>query len=183
MRLFVGLSLPADVRSRLASLKGGLPDARWVAEENLHLSLRFIGQAASGDERDIDLVLQSVTGSPFDLTLTGFGAFAEEVVAPESNLLPVPDNMPDEKAAGFMMVYGTSYYALKQRANLQPGETLLVLGASGGVGLAAVELGKAMGAKVIAAASSRLAVPRRTRKESSMATCYRGRRPFKRAIR
>ena len=86
--------------------------------------------------------------------LTGFGAFAEEVVAPESNLLPVPDNMPDEKAAGFMMVYGTSYYALKQRANLQPGETLLVLGASGGVGLAAVELGKAMGAKVIAAASS-----------------------------
>tara|TARA_Y100001001_G_scaffold159434_1_gene180383 strand:- start:62 stop:1042 length:981 start_codon:yes stop_codon:yes gene_type:complete len=86
--------------------------------------------------------------------LTGFGAFAEEVVAPESNLLPVPDNMPDEKAAGFMMVYGTSCYALKQRANLQPGETLLVLGASGGVGLAAVELGKAMGAKVIAAASS-----------------------------
>lgn len=86
--------------------------------------------------------------------LTGFGAFAEEVVAPESNLLPIPDNMPDEKAAGFMMVYGTSYYALKQRANLQPGETLLVLGASGGVGLAAVELGKAMGAKVIAAASS-----------------------------
>lgn len=86
--------------------------------------------------------------------LTGFGAFAEEVVAPESNLLPVPDNMPDEKAAGFMMVYGTSYYALKQRANLQPGETLLVLGASGGVGLAAVKLGKAMGAKVIAAASS-----------------------------
>ena len=86
--------------------------------------------------------------------LTGFGAFAEEVVAPESNLLPVPDNMPDEKAAGFMMVYGTSYYALKQRASLQPGETLLVLGASGGVGLAAVELGKAMGAKVIAAASS-----------------------------
>jgi 2'-5' RNA ligase len=75
MRLFVGLSLPADVRSRLASLKGGLPDARWVTEENLHLSLRFIGEAASGDERDIDLALQSVTGSPFDLTLAGFGAF------------------------------------------------------------------------------------------------------------
>lgn len=86
--------------------------------------------------------------------LTGWGAFAEEVVAPESNLLPIPDSMSDEKAAAFMMVYGTSYYALKQRGNLQPGETLLVLGASGGVGLAAVELGKAMGAKVIAAASS-----------------------------
>lgn len=86
--------------------------------------------------------------------LTGYGAFAEEVIVPEQNLLPVPDGMSDEKAAAFTMVYGTSYYALKQRGNLQPGETLLVLGASGGVGLATVELGKAMGAKVIAAASS-----------------------------
>ncbi|WP_336366218.1 NADPH:quinone oxidoreductase family protein [Marinobacter sp. C2H3] len=86
--------------------------------------------------------------------LTGYGAFAEEVIVPEQNLLPVPDAMSDEKAAAFTMVYGTSYYALKQRANLQPGETLLVLGASGGVGLATVELGKAMGARVIAAASS-----------------------------
>lgn len=86
--------------------------------------------------------------------LTGFGAFAEEVVVAESNLLPVPAAMSDEEAAAFTMVYGTSYYALKQRGQLQPGETLLVLGASGGVGLAAVELGKAMGARVIAAASS-----------------------------
>jgi len=86
--------------------------------------------------------------------LTGYGSFAEEVVVPEQNLLPVPDGMSDEKAAAFSMVYGTSYYALKQRGNLQPGETLLVLGASGGVGLATVELGKAMGARVIAAASS-----------------------------
>lgn len=86
--------------------------------------------------------------------LTGFGAFAEEIVAAEANLLPVPDGMSDEEAAAFTMVYGTSYHALKQRANIQPGETLLVLGASGGVGLATVELGKAMGAHVIAAASS-----------------------------
>ncbi len=86
--------------------------------------------------------------------LTGYGAFAEEVVVSEHNLLPIPDAMSDEKAAAFSMVYGTSYYALKQRANLQPGESLLVLGASGGVGLATVELGKAMGAHVIAAAST-----------------------------
>ena len=91
--------------------------------------------------------------------LTGYGAFAEEVVVAEDNLLPVPDAMSDEQAAAFTMVYGTSYHALKQRANLQPGETLLVLGASGGVGLAAVELGKAMGARVIAAASSASASP------------------------
>lgn len=86
--------------------------------------------------------------------LTGYGAFAEEVVVPEQNILPIPESMSDEKAAAFSMVYGTSYYALKQRANIQPGETLLVLGASGGVGLATVELGKAMGAHVIAAAST-----------------------------
>lgn len=86
--------------------------------------------------------------------LTGYGAFAEEILVPESNLIPVPDGMNDHTAAAFSMVYGTSYHALKQRANIQPGETLLVLGASGGVGLAAVELGKAMGATVIAAASS-----------------------------
>ena len=86
--------------------------------------------------------------------LTGYGSFAEEMVIGESRVIPVPDGMKDETAAAFSMVYGTSYHALKQRANIQPGETLLVLGASGGVGLAAVELGKAMGARVIAAASS-----------------------------
>jgi NADPH:quinone reductase-like Zn-dependent oxidoreductase len=86
--------------------------------------------------------------------LTGYGAFAEEVIVPEHNLLLLPEGMSDEKAAAFMMVYGTSYYALKQRANIQAGESLLVLGASGGVGRATVELGKAMGARVIAAASS-----------------------------
>ena len=86
--------------------------------------------------------------------LTGYGSFAEEMVIGESRVIPVPDGMKDETAAAFSMVYGTSYHALKQRANIQPGETLLVLGASGGVGLAAVELGKAMGAKVIPAASS-----------------------------
>lgn len=86
--------------------------------------------------------------------LTGHGAFAEEVVVSEDQLMPIPDAMDDESAAAFSLVYGTSYHALKQRARLQPDETLLVLGAGGGVGLAAVELGRAMGAKVIAAASS-----------------------------
>ena len=86
--------------------------------------------------------------------LTGYGSFAEEMVVAENRVIPVPDAMSDETAAAFSMVYGTSYHALKQRANIQPGETLLVLGASGGVGLAAVELGKAMGATVIAAAST-----------------------------
>ena len=81
------------------------------------------------------------------------GAFATEVVC-SSNLVWKIGTIPFDKAAGIALVYGTSYYALKQRANLKKGDTLLVLGAAGGVGLAAVELGKAMGANVIAAAST-----------------------------
>ncbi|CAN7393710.1 NADPH:quinone oxidoreductase family protein [Phenylobacterium sp. LjRoot225] len=86
--------------------------------------------------------------------LTNWGAFAEYVVAQAARTTHVPDTMPLDIAAAFTMAYGTSHHALKQRAQLQPGETLLVLGASGGVGLAAVELGKVMGAHVIAGASS-----------------------------
>jgi NADPH2:quinone reductase len=82
------------------------------------------------------------------------GGMAEQVVVDAPGLRGIPDNMDFKTAASFAMVYTTSYHALKQRADLQPGETLLVLGASGGVGLTAVELGKLMGAKVIAAASS-----------------------------
>lgn len=88
------------------------------------------------------------------MALTGWGSFAEQVAVPGYNVLPMPAEMGFADAAAFGMTYGTSMHALKQRANLQPGETLLVLGASGGVGLAAVEIGKALGAKVIAAASS-----------------------------
>ncbi|MEX1197566.1 MAG: NADPH:quinone oxidoreductase family protein [Pseudohongiellaceae bacterium] len=82
------------------------------------------------------------------------GGMAEQVIVPAGSLRVIPDNMDFPTAAGFAMVYTTSYHALKQRGRLQAGETLLVLGASGGVGMAAVELGKLMGARVIAAASS-----------------------------
>ena len=82
------------------------------------------------------------------------GAFAEEIAIPATAVTQIPDSMLFEQAAGLTIVYGTSYYALKQRAGLQRGDTLLVLGAAGGVGLSAVELGAALGARVIAAASS-----------------------------
>ncbi len=85
---------------------------------------------------------------------TGWGGMAEELALEAGRLIPVPDAMPFDEAAAFIMTYGTSYHALKDRGHIKPGETLLVLGAAGGVGLAAVELGKAMGARVIAAASS-----------------------------
>ena len=84
----------------------------------------------------------------------GSGSFCEEIVANELAVLPKPPALSFEAAAGITITYLTSYHALVQRANIQPGETLLVLGAAGGVGSTAVELGKALGATVIAAASS-----------------------------
>lgn len=88
------------------------------------------------------------------MALTGWGSGAEQIAVPAYNILPMPDAMDFTTAAAFSMTYGTAMHALKQRGALQAGETLLVLGASGGVGLAAIEIGKAMGARVIAAASS-----------------------------
>jgi NADPH2:quinone reductase len=83
-----------------------------------------------------------------------YGAFAEQVRVRASHLIPLPPGISFETGAAFTLVYGTSWYALKRRANLVSGETLLVLGAAGGVGLAAIQIGKALGARVIAAASS-----------------------------
>ena len=82
------------------------------------------------------------------------GAMAEEICVPAASVLQLPDEMDYVTAAGFVIAYGTSYHALKQRAQLRPGEKLLVLGAGGGVGLAAVELGSLMGAETYAAAST-----------------------------
>lgn len=92
-------------------------------------------------------------GDPVIAT-TIWGGFAEEVVVPAEKLMRRPDGMDPIVAAGFSMTYGTAIHALVQRGALAAGETLLVLGASGGVGLAAVEIGKALGARVIAAAGS-----------------------------
>lgn len=82
------------------------------------------------------------------------GAFAEKMAVPESGVVSIPQGMSFEHAAGISVTYATSYYALKQVAQLQANETVVVLGAAGGVGLAAVEIAKAMGARVIAAAST-----------------------------
>ncbi|HEV7999454.1 MAG TPA: NADPH:quinone oxidoreductase family protein, partial [Planctomycetaceae bacterium] len=86
--------------------------------------------------------------------MPGIGGMAERVVVTTDSINPMPEGMDFATASGFELAYGTSYHALKQRGQLKAGETLLVLGASGGVGLAAVEIGKAFGARVIAAAGS-----------------------------
>ena len=82
------------------------------------------------------------------------GAFAEQVRAPADVLMPMPPGMDFDTAAAITLTYGTSHHAVVDRAQLKAGETMLVLGAAGGVGLAAIEIGKALGARVIAAASS-----------------------------
>lgn len=88
------------------------------------------------------------------LATLGWGGMAEKVVVHATSAIPVPSGIDLVQAAGFLLAHGTSHHALVDRARLQPGETLLVLGAAGGVGLAAVEIGALLGAHVIAAASS-----------------------------
>ncbi|MBB97129.1 MAG: NADPH:quinone oxidoreductase [Rhodobacteraceae bacterium] len=105
----------------------------------------------------VDAVGDGVSGFAIGdrvLALTGHGGFAEFVCADAAKATKIPDAMPYDEAACFVFTYGTSYHALKDRGYLKPGETLFILGASGGVGAAAIELGKAMGARVIAGVSS-----------------------------
>ncbi len=88
------------------------------------------------------------------IAMPGWGGMVERIAVKADSIIKMPDGMSFEEGAALVMTYGTSYYALKDRAQLKAGESLLILGAAGGVGAAAVELGKAMGAHVIAAAST-----------------------------
>ena len=105
----------------------------------------------------IDAVGEGVTGLTAGtrvLAFTGHGGYAQQVIADAASVVALPEQMDFVTAAAFPITYATSYHALKDRGQLRSGETLLVLGAAGGVGLAAVEIGKIMGARVIACASS-----------------------------
>ena len=84
----------------------------------------------------------------------GFGGLAEQVIVPAERAVPLPPERTFEEGSALLMTYATAIHALVDRARLQPGQTLLVLGAAGGIGIAAIEIGKALGARVIAAASS-----------------------------
>ena len=112
------------------------------------------GFELSGTVRSVGANVRDVRPGEKVQAIVNHGAFAEVALVPANRIMKVPEGADLEAAAALVFTYGTSYHALKDRASLQPGETLLVLGAAGGVGLAAVELGKLMGAKVIAAASS-----------------------------
>ncbi|MEQ8432838.1 MAG: NADPH:quinone oxidoreductase family protein [Oceanicaulis sp.] len=112
------------------------------------------GMEAAGIVSKLGEKVQGVEEGQRVIVATMLGAFAEKVPAHYSQVVPMPDSMSYEEGAALTTIYGTSYHALKDRAKLKEGETVLVLGAAGGVGIATVQLAKAMGAKVIAAASS-----------------------------
>ena len=150
---------PGQVRVRVRVAAVNFPDALMVAGKYqfkpdfpFSPGAEFSGEvSAVGDGVSTPAIGDKVVGT------AAFGAYAEEVLADAAQVVVLPADTSDDElelAGSFLLTYGTSYYSLKDRAEAKPGETLLVLGAGGGVGLAAVELGKRMGLRVIAAASS-----------------------------
>jgi len=112
------------------------------------------GSELAGVVKEVGAGVSSVRPGDKVMAFTTYGAFAEEVKTEAARLLPIPEGMDFNSAAAFVLTYGISDHALRDRGALRAGETLLVLGAAGGVGLAAIEIGKALGARVIACASS-----------------------------
>jgi len=112
------------------------------------------GGEVAGVVKEIGEGVKRVKPGDRVIAFNTWGGFAEEMVVDADRTIPMPGNMDFIPASAFVLTYGTSYHALKDRAEIKAGETLLVLGAAGGVGLAAIQVGKAMGARVIAAASS-----------------------------
>jgi NADPH:quinone reductase len=112
------------------------------------------GMELAGIVKEVGPGVRGVETGDRVMASPGRGGFAEECVVPANRLSPLPSGMDFETASALLLTYCTSLHALKDGGHLQPGETLVVLGAAGGVGTSAIEVGKAMGAKVIAAASS-----------------------------
>ena len=145
-----------DVRVRVHACGVNFPDTLIIQNKyQFKPPLPFTpGGEVAGEVVEVGSGVTRVRRGDRVIAMVGWGGFADEAVVPADRTMPIPDGMDFVTAAGFTMTYGTSYYALKQRAALKPAETLLVLGAAGGVGLAAVELGRVMGARVIAAAGT-----------------------------
>lgn len=148
---------PGHVRLRVHAVGFGFPDALMVAGKyQVKPEVPFTpGTEIAGVITEVAPDVTHFKAGQRVLAMAGQGGgLAEECVAAANMLIPLPESMSMTAAAGFLVNYGTTYHALKQRANIQPGETLLVLGAAGGVGLTAIEIGKALGARVLAAAST-----------------------------
>ena len=147
---------PGQVLVDVAAAGINFPDVLSIAGKyQVKAPLPFIpGNEAAGTVTAIGEGVSRYAVGDKVIAATRGSAFAEKCVADEVTTMPLPQQLDFEQGAGFAVTYSTSYHALKQSANLQPDETVLVLGAAGGVGITAVEIAKAMGARVIAAASS-----------------------------
>jgi NADPH:quinone reductase len=147
---------PGEVKIRVRAAGVNFPDVLIVQKKyQVQPALPFIpGAELAGEVLALGAgVTHLSVGMPV-VSFCGVGAFATEVIAPAGVTVPMSPGLSYEEAAAFTLTYGTSWHAVRDRAALQAGETMLVLGAAGGVGLAAVEIGKALGARVIAAAST-----------------------------
>ena len=147
---------PGEMRIRVCACGVNYPDALMIEDK---YQFRPVRPYAPGGEvaGEVDALGEGATGFKVGdrvIALVGHGGMSEFVCAKAHKCIAMPATMPFDEAAAFIFTYGTSWHALKQRGQLKAGDTLLVLGAAGGVGLAAVELGKAVGARVIAACSS-----------------------------
>jgi NADPH2:quinone reductase len=154
------LLLPApasgEVKIRVRAAGVNFPDVLIIQKKyQLQPPLPFTpGAEVSGEVIAVGEGVTRLKAGDKVVSFCGVGGFAEELIAPAAVTMLMPPGVSFELAAVFSLAYGTSWHALRDRAALQAGETLLVLGAAGGVGLAAIEIGKAIGARVIAAAST-----------------------------
>lgn len=147
---------PGQVKLRVHAVGFGFPDALMVAGKyQVKPEAPFIpGTETAGVVTEVAADVTSVKPGDRVLAMAGQGGLAQECAVAATSLIPLPPAMSMAAAAGFLLNYGTTYHALVQRANVKPGDTLLVLGAAGGAGLSAVEIGKALGARVLAGAST-----------------------------
>ncbi len=147
---------PGEVVVRMKAASLNFPDVLIIQDKyQLKPPLPFSpGSELAGVIERVGEGVRGVKAGDRVLAVTGYGAFAEEVKVEASRLVPIPEGMDFTTGAAFLLTYGTCDHGLRDRGRLAPGETLLVLGAAGGVGIAAIEVGKALGARVIACASS-----------------------------
>jgi len=147
---------PGEVVVRMRACGVNFPDTLMIEDKYQFRPQRPFspGGELAGEVLSVGEGVDGLNPGDRVIGLVGWGGMAQQVAVPRAKCVLMPDAMSFEDGAAFLATYGTSYHALKQRGRLAAGETLLVLGAAGGVGLAAVELGKVMGARVVAAVSS-----------------------------
>jgi len=147
---------PGQVRIKVRAASVNFPDVLIIQNKYQFKPERPFspGSEAAGDVISVGAGVTHVKPGDRVLASTGHGSFAEEVIAVGEKVVALPAGLGYDVASAFMLTYGTSWHALTDRAALKAGETVLVLGAAGGVGISAIEIAKALGARVIAAAST-----------------------------